>query len=72
MKNDKRAVYPRAHKVRDVVKVVVEVGDGKAFVNKIMLNVHQYLVDVVRTIEIKSTDKLVLPRRQKFIETNCV
>ena len=59
VEDDKIAVYPRAHKVCDIMEVV-EVGDGEAFVNKIMLGAHQYLVNVVRTIEIKGTYTRVL------------
>ena len=54
VEDDKIAVYPRAHKICDIMEMVVEVGDGEAFVNKIMLGMHQYLVDVVRTIKIKA------------------
>ena len=61
VEDDKIAVYPRAHKVCDIMEMVVEVGDGEAFVNKIMLGAHQYLVDVVRTIKIKGTYEHVLP-----------
>ena len=60
MEDNKIAVYPRAHKVCDIVEVVIEVGDGEAFVNKIMLGAHQYLLNVVRTIEIKGTYPRVL------------
>ena len=60
VEDDKIAVYPRAHKVCDIMEVVVEGRDGEAFVNKIMLGAHQYLVNVVRTIEIKGTYVCVL------------
>ena len=60
MEDNKIAVYPCAHKVCDIVEVVIEVGDGEAFVNKIMLGAHQYLLNVVRTIKIKGTYARVL------------
>jgi hypothetical protein len=53
-------VYPRAHKVSNIVEMVVEVGDGETFINKMVLGMHQYFVDVVRTIEIKSTYEQIL------------
>ena len=55
VENNKIVVYPRAHKVNDIVEIIVKNGDSKTFVNKMVLCVDHYLVDVVRTINIKGT-----------------
>ena len=55
VENDKTVVYPRAHKVNDIVKIIIKNRDSKTFVNKMVLCADHYLVDVVRTIKIKGT-----------------
>ena len=55
VENNKIVVYPRAHKVNDIVEIIVKNGDSKTFVNKMVLCADHYLVDVARTINIKGT-----------------
>ena len=66
VEDDKASVYPCVHKVNDVTEIIIKLGNAKTFVDKMVPDADRNLVNLVRTINMKSAHKRILPQPSAF------